>query len=165
MENFTLNQILIAIGCLLVLGWLVPSPLSWFTYRKLQDENRALRDHLHLRMQIDAEGTRQLKLENDNLKQLNANLRVTNDTLRNKPGHAELRLLHIYDEAINLMLARAPGFAPTWQSVLEEVGNGMKETEQGLRGFVRKVFRPSERNRTLSVESTRLLNQQPPEQH
>lgn len=165
MDSLTLNQILIGIGCILILGWLIPSPFSWFTYRKLQEENRALRDHLHLRMQIDAEGTRQLKQENDNLKQTNSNLRVTNDTLRNKPGRAELRLLHVYDEAINIMLARAPGFAPTWQTVLQEVDDEMKQAEQGVRGFVRKVFHPGEYTKSLSVESTRLLNQQTPEQH
>jgi hypothetical protein len=61
------------------------------------------------------------------------------------------------------MLARAHGFAPTWQAVLAEVEKEMKKTDQGIRAFVKKVFRPSAQLESLSTQSIRLLNRQNPE--
>jgi len=143
MNDIALYASVIGLGGIFLLGWLIPSPLQWSARRKLQAENRALCEHLYTKMETDAAGLSQLKKENESLKQMNENLRITNHTLRNKPGRAELRLLHIYDEAVNIMCAKAPGFAPVWQGVVTEVESSMQETEQGMRAFVRKVFRPS----------------------
>ena len=154
---FDLEKMLIGMGIALGLGWLIPSPFSWFSRRKQLKENHSLREHLHRKMEIDAEGMGKLKDEVDQLKQMNENLRITNQTLRNKPGRAELRLLQIYDQAINVMLVKVPGFAPSWQTVLEGIEKEMNQTDQGLRAFVKKVLRPSKQLEGLSTESVRLM--------
>src|SRR5919205_987472 len=114
MYDIALVASVIGLGGIFVLGWLLPSPLQRSARRTLQAENRALREHLYTKMEIDAAGLSQLKQEHERLKQMNEHLRITNHTLRNKPGRAELRLLSIYDEAINILCATAPGFAPVW---------------------------------------------------
>lgn len=160
-----MNQILIVSGVIFFLGWLIPSPLSWSARRKLQAEHRLLQEHLNMKMKIEAKGISDMEQEKEHLKQMNENLRITNQTLQTKPGRPELRLLCIYDQAINIMLARAPGFAPTWQAVLAEVEMEMQKTDQGIRAFVKKVFRPSAQPESLSTQSIRLLNSQNPEGH
>ena len=165
MQLLDMDQILIGSGIIFFLGWLIPSPLSWFARRKLQAEHRLLQEHLNTKMKIEAKGISLLEEEREHLKQMNENLRITNQALQQKPGRSELRLLYIYDQAVNLMLARAPGFAPTWQAVLAEVEQEMKHTDQGLRAFVKKVLRPSAPFERLSPQSLRLLNSQNPEGH
>jgi hypothetical protein len=158
-------EYLVGLGCLIFfLGWLLPSPFSWLQLRKLRQENQAYRDHLHTQMEINAAGLHHLKHELTQLKLQNENLRITTHTLGNQPGRAELRLLHSYDRAINIMLAKAPGFAPVWQAVIGEVEKEMRETEHGVRAFMRKIIRPSAPRYSLSHESLRLLNSQPPEE-
>jgi hypothetical protein len=160
-----INQILIVSGIIFFLGWLIPSPLSWSARRKLQAEHRLLQDHLNMKMKIEAKGISDMEQEKEHLKQMNENLRITNQTLQTKPGRPELRLLCTYDQAIHIMLARAPGFAPTWQAVLAEVEMDMQKTDQGIRAFVKKVFRPSAQPESLSTQNIRLLNSQNPEGH
>jgi hypothetical protein len=160
-----MNQILIGSGIIFFLGWLIPSPLSWSARRKLQAEHRLLQEHLNMKMKIEAKGISDMEQEKEHLKQMNENLRITNQTLQTKPGRPELRLLCLYDQAIHIMLARAPGFAPTWQAVLAEVEMEMQKTDQGMRAFVKKVFRPSAQPESLSTQSNRLLNSQNPEGH
>ena len=103
--------ILGAFVVVLVLGWLIPSPFSWAARRKLQAENRSFREHLHTQMEIDATGIAEMRKESAQLRQMNENLRITVQTLKNKPDRRELHLLQTYDRAINIMLERAPGFA------------------------------------------------------
>ncbi|HNR51645.1 MAG TPA: hypothetical protein PKI80_08680, partial [Deltaproteobacteria bacterium] len=50
------------------------------------------------------------------------------------------RQLHVYDRAIHAMLARAPGFAPTWEMVLKEAEDEVAQAETGITAFMRKVF-------------------------
>jgi hypothetical protein len=81
-----MNQILIGSGVIFFLGWLIPSPLSWSARRKLQAEYRLLQEHLNTKMKIEAKGMSLLGQEKEHLKQMNENLRITNQTLQNKPG-------------------------------------------------------------------------------
>ena len=157
MDPFLIAGFIIVVLVLLAL-FLCPSPLSWIAHRKLQAEIRTLREHLHTKMEIDAKGLGQLKDDYAKLKNVNENLRVRIQTFQNKPGRAELRLLHIYDRAINTMLARTPGFAPVWQVVLTEAETEMQQADRGIRAFVTKVFRPSAQVEHLSTASTHLLN-------
>ena len=136
-------EIFIGIAICILVGWLIPSPLSWFARRKLTEENNSLRQHLHTKMEVDAEGNRKLREDIDELKTQNENLRVTVQTLRNKPGRAEIRLLHVYDKAINDMITRSPGFGSAWQMVLDEAEKEIAQADTGIKAFVKKVFRPS----------------------
>ncbi len=108
--------------------------------RTIKAEVKKLRDHLHTKMEIDAEGHKTREDELGKLKKQNENLRITVKTLQQKPGRAELRLLHVYDKAIHSMLAKAPGFAATWEMVLQEAEDEIQQTDSGVSAFVRKVF-------------------------
>jgi hypothetical protein len=109
-------------------------------YRSLGREMAKLKESLYTKMQIDAKGHMTRESELEQLRKANENLRITVHSLQNKPGRAEIRQLHVYDRAIHSMLARAPGFAPTWESVLKEAEDEIVQAETGITAFMRKVF-------------------------
>lgn len=111
-------------------------------HQSLKREMARLKESLYTKMQIDTKGQTTLQGELEQLRQANENLRVTIRSLQNKPGRAELRQLHVYDKAIHAMLARAPGFAATWEMVLKEAEDEIAQSETGITAFVRRVFLP-----------------------
>ncbi len=146
-------QILGAVALLLFVGWIIPSPLSWLTRRALEKrhaaelaksdaETKQLRGHLHTQMEVDAEGLAGLKAQNQKLKQVNENLRVTVQTLGSKPEQAELRLLHVYDRALRIMERKFPVFVPTWRTILKHAELEMQQADAGTSPLVKKVFSP-----------------------
>ena len=141
-----------AVAVLLFLGWLIPSPLSWFArrslekrhavdIRKLDGEIALLRSHLHTKMEVDAEGMTGLKQENVRLKQIAENLRVTIQTLSTKPDQAELRLLHVYDRALKIMERKFPVFVPTWRTIFKHAEQELANIDKGSAPLLKRVFR------------------------
>ena len=76
------------------------------------------------------------------IKKLNENLRITVHTLSQKPGRKEIKQLHLYQKAIDLMMQRTPGFAPAWQNTLKEAEEEIRKTEQGLIPFLKRLTTP-----------------------
>jgi len=111
--------------------------------RSVVKGNQTLREHLQTQMEINAKGNESMRKELEDIRKQNENLRISNANLKHKASRAELRTLVLYDKAIHLMYARAPGFAPAWESVLKEAEAEMEQTETGVLPFIRKVFRPS----------------------
>ncbi|QQL44798.1 hypothetical protein [Sulfuriroseicoccus oceanibius] len=107
----------------------------------LRGEIDRMQEHLHTQMRINAKGNEKLEAEVDDLRKQNENLRIENSSLRQKPGHKEIRQLEVYDRAVQKMNARAPGFAPAWQSALAEAETEQHNAEGGVAGFVRRIFR------------------------
>lgn len=118
---------------------------------KLNKETAKLKESLYTKMQIDTKGNITRENELEQLRKENENLRVSLKSLQQKPGRAEIRQLHVFDKAIHSMLAKAPGFAPTWEMVLKEAEDEIQMTESGLSAFVRKVFIPQ---KSLPKEDT-----------
>ena len=116
---------------------------GWWKRRPLVQEARRLRDHLHTQMEISARGNETIRKELEELRRHNENLRITNATLNQKSGKAELRMLAVYDRALHLMYEQAPGFAPAWERVLKTAEDEIQKAEKGLLPLSRKVFRPS----------------------
>ena len=134
---------LTVIGFFVFLGVLIPSPWQWFARRALQRrhdadvetlrvqheqnlqkirlENDNLKAHLHTKMEIDADGMGKLKRENDKLKQMIQNLRISNQALSTAPEQAELQLLRTYSRAIELMERKFPVFIPSWRTIMAHV--------------------------------------------
>jgi len=110
--------------------------------RKLSKETAKLKESLYTKMQIDTKGHMTRENELEQLRKENENLRVSLKSLQQKPGRAEVRQLHVYDKALHSMLAKAPGFAPTWEMVLKEAEEEIRLTETGFSAFMRKVFVP-----------------------
>jgi hypothetical protein len=110
---------------------------------KLKKEIKRLKEHLHTKMEIDAEGYAKLKADLEEFRKQNENLRVTNHTLQNKPGRKELLLLYVYDKALHEMISKNPSIAPVWEEVYQKAEREINEIESGMKAYVSRVFRKS----------------------
>ncbi len=142
---------------------IVPALIVWI-YKtiqqiKLKKEIKRLKEHLHTKMEIDAEGNARLKAELEDLKKQNENLRITNHTLQNKPGRRELLLLHIYDKAVNELIAKNPSVAPAWEDLYQKAEQELHEIESGFKAYVSRMFRKSP-SAELSSATRQLLDRE-----
>lgn len=113
---------------------------GWLDRRTLRREIEELKNSLFTKLKIETKAQVAMDGELAALKQQNENLRITVAALQQKAGRAELRQLQVYDRAIHMMLANAPGFAPAWEDVVQRAEAEMREAETGVGAFVRKVF-------------------------
>lgn len=90
------------------------------------------------RMELETEGIQKLKAENEELKKNNENLRISIQTMSQKPGRKELQRLEVYQTAAERLTMNSPGFAPVWQAALKESEEEFKKTFVGLTPFLRK---------------------------
>lgn len=123
-----------------VSGWFLSYIKSRFEIRTHKKELQAYKEHLDRQMKITAEGNKHLEREMYDLKKVNENLQATVNTLSNKPGRAEIKLLNIYDATLRKMMQKAPGFSGAWEVSLQEAEKDYEESEKGLKTIVRKVF-------------------------
>lgn len=119
----------------------------------LRSEISKLQNHLHMQMEIGAKGNEAIRQDVDELKRQNDNLKGVVAALKSKPGRSELRTLHLYEKAIRLMNARAPGFGPVWESVMVDAEAEIKKEESGLLSWIRKPFLPSLSSQTRSTDT------------
>ena len=126
-----------------VVGYFISYIKSRFEIRKYKREIKEFQDHLNRQMKITGEGNKNLESELAKLKQDNENLRISVQTLGQKPGRAEIRLLNIYDGALRRMMLKAPGFSSAWEVALQEAEKEYEENEKGFKSIIKKVFGPS----------------------
>jgi hypothetical protein len=124
-------------------GWFLSYIKSRFEVRAHKKELKEYKDHLNRQMKLTNEGSKNLEEELATLKKENENLRVTVQTLGQKPGRSEIRLLNIYDAALRKMMLKAPGFSSAWEVSLQEAEREYEENEKGLKSIIKKVFGPS----------------------
>lgn len=108
----------------------------------LKKEIKSLKTHLHEKMEIDAEATHSKLREIDGLKQENENLRISIQSLAQKPGRREIVNLHIYQKALSIMTESAHGFAPMWQKALRQAEEEVEAFEKGKTSFLKKIVSP-----------------------
>lgn len=108
--------------------------------RRLETELKQLQGHLNTQLKISASGNESLQNELDSLRQQNENLRVTNATLQQKPGRAEMRQLQIYEISLRSMREQAPGFAAAWEKAQRQAELDMEASDSGLLKLVRRVI-------------------------
>ncbi len=125
------------------IGWFLRYIKSRFEIRAVKRELKEFQDHLNRQMKLTAEGQRNSEVELEKLKSMNENLRISVQTLGQKPGHIEIRLLNIYDGALRRMQLKAPGFSSAWEVALQEAEKEYEENEQGFKSIIKKVFGPS----------------------
>ena len=113
-------------------------------------------------MELDAEANENRKNQLEKFRQENENLRITVQTLRDKPGRKEVELLHIYDKALQSMFQNAPGFAPAWQTTVKEAEQEVTQYQKGIIPFLKKVIRPSA-TQYLDSESKKMITNENPE--
>lgn len=136
------KTILIMIASFFI-GWFVSYIKSRFEVRRYKKEIEGFKEHLNRQMKISSEGAKSLETDLEKLKKDNENLRVSVNTLGQKPGRAEMRLLNIYDGALRKMTLTAPGFASAWEASLQESEREYEDNEKGLKSIVKKIFSPS----------------------
>lgn len=105
---------------------------SYLRRRELGREVARLRSHLHTKLEIDSKDNERRKNELERLKQERDNLRITVQSLNQKPGRKEVRQYFIYQTALDIMFEKAPGFAPAWQITLKEAEGLFEKSEKGV---------------------------------
>lgn len=108
--------------------------------RELAKEVDRLRSHLHTKLEIDSAENERRKNELTRLQQERDNLRITVQSLNQKPGRKEIRQYYIYQTAIDIMFEKAPGFAPAWQVTLKEAENLFEKSESGVVPLLKRLM-------------------------
>lgn len=108
--------------------------------RELAKEVDRLRSHLHTKLEIDSADNERRKNEMNNLKQERDNLRITVQSLNQKPGRKEIRQYFIYQTALDIMFEKAPGFAPAWQITLKEAEGLFEKSEKGVVPLLKRLM-------------------------
>ena len=107
--------------------------------RDLNGGMRKLREHLHTKLEIDSAENERRKAELDKIRQERDNLRNMVQVLNQKPGRQELRQVQVYQQAIETMFERSPGFAPAWQITVKEAEEEIKRAERGIIPFFKRM--------------------------
>ena len=108
--------------------------------RELSKEVDRLRSHLHTKLEIDSADNERRKTELTRLKQERDNLRITVQSLNQKPGRKEIRQYYIYQTALDIMFEKAPGFAPAWQVTLKEAEKLFEQSESGVVPLLKRLM-------------------------
>ncbi len=107
--------------------------------RQLTANYKKLKEHLHTKLEIDAEENERRKAQTDQIKQERDNLRNMVQVLNQKPGRQELRQTQVYQKAVEIMFEKSPGFAPAWQITLKEAEEEIHKAEKGIIPFFKRM--------------------------
>ena len=135
----------------LLLGFFVCSVVyvrGWLRRRELSREISNLKSHLHTKLEIDSADNEKRKQELIALRQERDNLRITVQSLNQKPGRKEIRQFYIYQTALDIMFEKAPGFAPAWQITLKEAERLFEKSEQGVVPLLKRLV-PTSTNKQV----------------
>lgn len=133
------NPFVIGIALGIILG-LVVYIREYLKRNALKKEIKNLKLHLYQKMDIDSEANEFKKTQIDELKKENENLRISVESLSQKPGRREVINYHIYQKAVDKVLETAPGFSPIWQKALKEATKEIEEFETGRLPFIKKLL-------------------------
>ncbi len=138
------NEMIVGLAVLtMALLWLMPSPLSWSARRKLERENRMLREYHETSGLIAAEGVREVREKLRAAEEHNEQLKRTVNSLLGKAKPDERTTLQLQGRALQVLLEREPELAPVWDECL---GKARQVLQQGhgsdtlLRVIVRKAL-------------------------
>ena len=141
------------IGLLIGLGvaaivWIIYIFKVRATRKKGESEVKKYKEMLTSRMEIESEGVEKLKKSNEELKSQNENLRISLQTMSQKPGRKEIERLQVYQKAVDRLTINSPGFGPAWQAALKESEEEFSKTYSGVLPFIRRVI-PGKTNAQL----------------
>ncbi len=103
-----------------------------------KEEAERYRRMLSDRMELEAEGLKRIKEENEELRKANENLRVSLLALRDKPGRKEMQRLQILQKAADRLTLNSPGFGPVWQAALKESEEEFQKVYSGFIPFIKR---------------------------
>ena len=157
-----MKEFLIGLGIGVVIAVIV---LIWQSIKRstgekqYKEEISKLKGMLADRMEIESDGVKNLKAENEELRKANENLRITNANLMQKPGRAEVSRLHIYQLAVDRLVINSPGFGAAWQSALKESEEEFSKTLTGAAPFWKRII-PPKTNAKLVESNAEVLDDQ-----
>lgn len=108
--------------------------------RELTRKVGQLKSHLHTKLEIDSVENERRKNEIEQLKHERDNLRITVQSLNQKPGRKEIRQYYLYQTALDMMFEKAPGFAPAWQVTLKEAERRFDKSEKGVVPLLKRLM-------------------------
>lgn len=107
--------------------------------RELTKDITLLRSHLHTKLEIDSAENEKRKQALEQLKHERDNLRITVQSLNQKPGRKEIRQYFLYQTALDMMFEKAPGFAPAWQVTMKEAERLFDKSEKGVVPLLKRL--------------------------
>ena len=111
-----------------------------FYARRLKKEIKKLKQHIQTKLEIESESNEKRKNEIDELKKKNENLRISLQSYSEKPGRKEIKQLHLYQKAVEILTEKAPGFAQSWQSALKDGEEEMRRIDLGKIPFIKRLL-------------------------
>lgn len=131
---------------------------GFFRRRGLNKEIDRLKSHLHTKLEIDSADNEKRKQELIALRQERDNLRMTVQSLNQKPGRREIRQYYIYQTALDTMFEKAPGFAPAWQITLREAEHLFEKSEQGVVPLLKRLMPTNPSQQAEEYEKIRKIS-------
>lgn len=139
MANWQYLLLGLGIGLFIALVvWIVMAFKKRSIKKSSESELAKYKEMLTQRMELESEGMNKLKKENESLKSANENLRVSLQTMSQKPGKREVARLQVYQTAVDRLTINSPGFGPAWQAALKESEEEFSKTLSGTIPFLRK---------------------------
>ena len=107
--------------------------------RKDKDQEIAkFKDMLAARMELESDGLRKVKDENEELRKANENLRVSLMAMRDKPGRKEVQKLQIMQKAVDRLMLNSPGFSTARQFAMNDSEEEFQKMYSGLVPFIKR---------------------------
>ena len=113
-----------------------------FTIMRLWDtkgEVRRLKRHLADKLELESEATNRLRLDLQEFKQQNENLRIKVANLNQFPDKRLQRELEIYARAERFMVSSSPGFPAVWEEAKRSAVTDLEHEENG-KSLPKRVF-------------------------
>ena len=113
-----------------------------FTIMRLWDtkgEVRRLKRHLADKLELESEATNRLRLDLQELKQQNENLRIKVANLIQFPDKRLQRELEVYARAERFMVSSSPGFPAVWEEAKRSAVTDLEQEENG-KSLPKRVF-------------------------
>ena len=102
-------------------------------------EVRRLKRHLADKLELESEATNRLRVDLQELKQQNENLRIKVANLNQFPDKRLQRELEIYARAERFMVSSSPGFPAVWEEAKRSAVTDLEHEENG-KSLPKRVF-------------------------
>ena len=138
---FLMQEFLIGLGIGLVVAAIASLYLSTRIGRvrkEKEEEIARFKDMLSARMELESEGLKKVREENEELKKANENLRVSLMAMREKPGRKEAQKLQIMQKAVDRLMLNSPGFATAWQVEMHDSEEEFQKMYSGIVPFIKR---------------------------
>jgi hypothetical protein len=136
--DFLNHHFYLGLGIGVVLG-LIGIAFALLRLWDTKGEVKRLKRHLADKLELEAEATNRLRLDLQELKQQNENLRIKVANLNQYPDRRLQRELEIYARAERFMVSSSPGFPAVWEEAKRSAVTGLEEEETG-KSLPRRVF-------------------------